>query len=156
LSVCNSSRFFLKQVSSSSFSFLSTIPFPSIFVIVCYYRFILRPYFDNNKRFTTYKMKTLLVTYFVVIYFSQVSLSQKCLKTNDQGPQKNQPCVFPFTLQGTVYTSCTSKTDKDGRFWCSTKVDEEGSHIKGQWGFCDRGNFVEDNKSIIFFLTRSI
>lgn len=28
--------------------------------------------------------------------------------------------------------------DEDDKFWCSTKVDENGVHIDGEWGYCDR------------------
>ena len=61
-----------------------------------------------------------------------------CNVTNDEGPQKNTPCVFPFRIKGTIYKECTNEKDPDNKFWCSTKVDENGEHIGGQenFGFC--------------------
>jgi|688.fasta_scaffold1694459_1 hypothetical protein len=43
--------------------------------------------------------------------------------TNSEGPQKLQPCIFPFTYEDTDYEGCTSADDKDGNFWCSTTTD---------------------------------
>merc|ERR1712064_221109 len=45
-------------------------------------------------------------------------------------------CVFPFTYMGTTYTSCTNA----GGFqtpWCSTKTDQYGNHIIGNYGDCN-------------------
>merc|ERR1712025_630162 len=45
-------------------------------------------------------------------------------------------CVFPFTYMGTTYTSCTNA----GGFqtpWCSTKTDQYGNHIIGNFGDCN-------------------
>ena len=78
-----------------------------------------------------------------------------CNVTNLEGPQKNQPCVLPFIFEGdtfqecqcvvpvndTFHRECRSKTEKvdKKRFWCSTKVDENGTHISGgnNYGYCD-------------------
>ena len=62
-----------------------------------------------------------------------------CDVTNNNGPQKNKPCVLPFKIGGVPYKECTNKNDPDGKFWCSTSVDKEGEHVggKGQWGFCN-------------------
>ena len=51
----------------------------------------------------------------------------------------NTTCVFPFTVAGTTYYSCTY----DFGFvtghnpWCSTLTDENGKHKSGNWGVCD-------------------
>ena len=62
-----------------------------------------------------------------------------CNVTNEEGPQKNKSCVFPFRFRDTVYTECTDVSDREGKFWCSTKVDNNGNHIgqQGNYGFCD-------------------
>ena len=33
--------------------------------------------------------------------------------------------------------------DDDGKFWCSTKVDDSGVHIgkKGYWGYCEKWSY---------------
>jgi len=51
-------------------------------------------------------------------------------------------CVFPFTYGGKVYTWCTL----DGGFsipWCSTKTDESGNHIQGNFGDCPGSCYVQ-------------
>ena len=50
------------------------------------------------------------------------------------GKTPNLPCVFPFEFEGTTYHSCSWE---DGTRWCSTKVDENGQHLKGNWGNCE-------------------
>ena len=56
-------------------------------------------------------------------------------------------CEFPFVHVGQTYNSCTNITDDNGRFWCSTKVDEKRNHLKGNWGYCDpAGNVTRTDK----------
>ena len=74
------------------------------------------------------------------IYVSEPLRSgPKCQLTNSQGPQKFQPCIFPFTFRKIVFNECTKNSDPEGFFWCSTKVDENGKHVDGKnkWGYCD-------------------
>ncbi|XP_059099413.1 CLIP domain-containing serine protease B10-like [Tigriopus californicus] len=52
------------------------------------------------------------------------------------GFRPNRACVFPFILEGRVYNSCTPDYDPNGVEWCSTKVDAQGKHITGEWGYC--------------------
>jgi len=54
-------------------------------------------------------------------------------KTNDL-----QPCIFPFVFAEKTYNKCTNTSDPDGKFWCSTKIDENGKHVKSYWGYCDQ------------------
>ena len=53
------------------------------------------------------------------------------------GPNPNRKCVFPFKYGSKTYRSCTDISDP-GRFWCSTKTDENGRHVtkRKQWGYC--------------------
>ena len=79
------------------------------------------------------------------------------------GNYPNKDCVFPFRFNGIKYNSCTmSKADlTENKPWCSTKVDRNGKHVKGNWGSCetncpstrnegqttsDRGNLPKNNK----------
>jgi hypothetical protein len=53
------------------------------------------------------------------------------------------PCIFPFKFRGKVFFDCTNETDPDGKSWCSTKLDDSGTHVGkgGYWGYCgDRCN----------------
>lgn len=45
-------------------------------------------------------------------------------------------CVFPFTFNGVVFTTCSSIFDRENRLWCSIKTDESGNHITGNWDYC--------------------
>ena len=101
-----------------------------------------------------------IVVFMTITLFQLVSLksSDLCSITNDKGPQKNTPCALPFKLKGNIFRECTTETDPDGKFWCSTKTDKDGEHVgggKGNWGYCredcDFGNvnFEASQKSRI-------
>ena len=52
----------------------------------------------------------------------------------------NAACVFPFTVQGNTFYSCTYEFNfltRNQKPWCSTKTDENGKHLDGNWGVCD-------------------
>ena len=57
------------------------------------------------------------------------------------GANPNKPCAFPFTYKGQQYQTCTDKSDPDAKFWCSTKVDSNRTHVSkaGEWGYCPEG-----------------
>ena len=77
----------------------------------------------------------------------QVSSGNVC-KTNDEGPAKNAPCVFPFEFFNEEFHSCTNIKDPKGKLWCSTKVNQDGIHVKGYWGFCDlKGKYMTSYQS---------
>ena len=67
----------------------------------------------------------------------------------------DRPCTFPFKFEGKTFSKCTwhgaERTETDSNDadllkpffnetvslpWCSTKVDSEGNHIKGEFGLC--------------------
>ena len=55
------------------------------------------------------------------------------------GPEAGSKCVFPFTKNGKICPGpkcCNVDNDPNGS-WCSTKVDANGEHIVGYFGYCD-------------------
>ena len=52
------------------------------------------------------------------------------------GPVTGEKCIFPFTFFGVTYTKCTTYESPENVPWCSTEVDDDGFHIKGNWGDC--------------------
>lgn len=48
-------------------------------------------------------------------------------------------CIIPFTFGRKTYSSCTTDADETGKKWCSTKTDQTGRHIPGNWGYCQGG-----------------
>ena len=61
-----------------------------------------------------------------------------CLTTNKDSPTPNAPCVFPFKFDNKLRDGCITDKDPDGKYWCSTKVNDDFEHIGGggNWGFC--------------------
>ena len=55
--------------------------------------------------------------------------------STESGPTPGLPCIFPFKLDGVAYHTC-KLDEKDGSRWCSTKIDESGQHLQGNWGNC--------------------
>ena len=59
-----------------------------------------------------------------------------------------KPCIFPFmyvdknmipiihTIDECTADFCGEKNCS--KYWCSTKVDDDGVHIQGNWGYCNR------------------
>lgn len=68
-------------------------------------------------------------------------------KSSDNPSRKsNKECVFPFTHLGKTHNGCKVGSDvEDEGPWCSTKVDENGVHVrgKGEWGYCSENCPVE-------------
>ena len=77
--------------------------------------------------------------------------STRCKTTSDDFDSPpigyDKPCIFPFTLikdkennisqtfNGCTKDGCGDNECKD--YWCSTKVDENKIHVKGDWGYCN-------------------
>ena len=47
---------------------------------------------------------------------------------------KNRPCIFPFKYDGWKYDECTTYSSFNGKAWCATKVDLNGTADCGGWG----------------------
>lgn len=60
---------------------------------------------------------------------------------------EGERCVFPFTYEGEIYTSCTTAGLRPVP-WCATQVEEDGVAIR--WQNCDinYGKFI----SIILYV----
>jgi len=60
------------------------------------------------------------------------------------------PCQFPFTWNGTQYSSCT-KDGVDGQYaWCALQVDAEGVLVEDRWGACNMDTCAEQMDQIVF------
>ena len=87
-------------------------------------------------------MKNLVIV--LVLYnLPVINLSLNCTHTNDDddSPQKNKACVFPFSLKNETYYKCTKNHDPKTKPWCSTRVSSDGEHLADmdEWGQCDPG-----------------
>ena len=60
---------------------------------------------------------TVVAVVIVVVSTMAVCVRSQCQFTNNEGPQINAPCVYPFTFNKITYKSCTSSMDPDGKFW---------------------------------------
>ena len=49
--------------------------------------------------------------------------------------QAGKPCIFPFKHDGVTHNKC--KVIFGDVPICSTRVDSDGNHVDGHWGFCD-------------------
>ena len=72
----------------------------------------------------------------IVLVFSLITLFHNCLgvlqcSVTDNISKEERQCVFPFVLDSNLNyenIECTNQNDPDGKYWCSTKVDENGIH----------------------------
>ena len=84
-------------------------------------------------------LQFLSYTYKILISSGNLPNGQ-CFTTSDS-PDKNTQCILPFKFNGILRQGCITDTDPDGRYWCSTKVDEDLEHSRfpnGYWGYCDK------------------
>ena len=53
---------------------------------------------------------------------------------------RGKSCIFPFTVMENqtpkTFHGCTTELTDPG-LWCSTKVDGNGMHVQGNWGYCN-------------------
>ena len=65
-------------------------------------------------------------------------LSGNCLTVG--GAKEGMKCMFPFTYKGVTHNACTDHGNDDPEWvpWCSTKVDDYGGHVGGNWGDCSQ------------------
>merc|ERR1712055_831688 len=93
--------------------------------------------------------------FFLICFLSAASLitaapsssedrTEDCVTIN--GPQKGAKCVFPFKARGKEYTKCT-KAGNYKAAWCSTKTDDNGDTVLGNYGDCSDKCPTEDNAS---------
>ena len=46
-------------------------------------------------------------------------------------------CSFPFIFRDITYYGCTNITDTDHHLWCSVATASDGTHLQGNWGYCN-------------------
>ncbi len=68
--------------------------------------------------------------------------NERCFVTEDKR-NITRRCIFPFTFKGLEYHGCIADDEFAGKFWCSTKVDEEQEHVSGFRGHCGRGCYID-------------
>ena len=103
-------------------------------------------------------------------YIALKNSGQQCHTTQESIAEggKYAPCALPFKFDGKLRDACITEFDPDGKYWCSTKVDENFVHVGGGgfWGFCadscppinatttitrDFGNKVRSSKQLSIF-----
>jgi len=54
------------------------------------------------------------------------------------GPSQGKSCQFPFRFGNKLRNGCITDSDPEGKYWCSTKVDEQRNHIINgdHWAHC--------------------
>jgi len=88
-----------------------------------------------------------LITVRLILVFNNILFSKQeetCFT------ESNEPCILPFKYQAggqtepVVYNKCTNITDSTGKFWCATKVDENGEYIyhSNNYGYCQQSCFA--------------
>ena len=68
---------------------------------------------------------------------NSASSGRRCVTKAGGKAKAGTTCEFPFTFNRKTYTKCTTVASDDDIPWCSTKVDNNGKHIRGYWGNCD-------------------
>jgi len=63
-------------------------------------------------------------------------------------------CVFPFKYKGKQYQSCSGIDET--KPWCSHKVDSNGEHVSGRWGYCAASCVFNCNAKVTDCLTCDI
>ena len=55
------------------------------------------------------------------------------------GPSTGVPCVFPYIFEGITCPGpyCCNPSNAPLGAWCSTKVDDSGNHITGNYEYCN-------------------
>ena len=79
-------------------------------------------------------MKSKILFVFSLITLFQDSLGVLQCSVTDNVSKEEKQCVFPFVLDSNLdfkNIECTNQNDPDGKYWCSTKVDENGIHQGG-------------------------
>ena len=73
-----------------------------------------------------------------MLKYDYFQVDSGCVTTS--GPQQNAPCVFPFTKDGVWFPACVNydngHLNNMDEYWCPTKINDDGSFIKDQWGLC--------------------
>ena len=88
--------------------------------------------------------------------------------TNNEGPQKNKPCKFPFTIKRkdgnvVIHKRCTKEYDKNEKAWCPTSNWKDHSTLAkpltrenypSDWGYCSSDCAIDETGKLIFIKIR--
>ena len=81
--------------------------------------------------------------------FKKLEIAQKKKCSTVGGASLNASCVLPFNFDNKKHYSCIYGPFSDGYPWCSTKVNENGTHISesGHWGYCSDSCPIENRSN---------
>ena len=92
--------------------------------------------YDRNIKLRFLTLKFQIFFLFLISDFPDQPQFPVCMTLdNDASPRKGLPCIFPFTYLGNTYNECG--VIDEPYLWCSTKVNAEGVHVSGNWGYCE-------------------
>ena len=71
---------------------------------------------------------------------------------DDCSTTNGKKCILKFLERNVkgqyrIHDGCVVDEDKPSRFWCSTKVDHFGIHIRGNYGWCQDECRIEGKKN---------
>merc|ERR1712044_28640 len=58
----------------------------------------------------------------------------ECLEPQPCATTTGELCILPFKHKGKTHMTCKPE---NGKTWCSTKVNNNGVHMAGNWGYCN-------------------
>ena len=90
-------------------------------------------FYTNAHNLTVLRLDILIKFIVLQVWVKHVIVLDTGCKTNG-GAIPNRQCTFPFTVYGKTFDACTSVGHTAP--WCSTKVDQNGHHVRGNWGDC--------------------
>jgi hypothetical protein len=76
-------------------------------------------------------------------YVNIIKEPNECCYVTEDERNITRKCIFPFKFNGLKYHGCVADDEFAGKFWCSTKVDEEREHVSGFRGQCGQHCFID-------------
>merc|ERR1711971_1032191 len=94
--------------------------------------------FDNNFNMMLKFCLIIGLSTCMVVGFPNPQEDDVCMTTADSHVPEKQ-CVFPFIHDDVTYNGCPIDPIDETKRWCSTKTEETGVHVNGNWGYCSPG-----------------